>query len=167
MNFNENELKNEKWLPLKSNPAYEISNLGRLRHTFKNGNTKFVKASSNGKKNDYLFYKINGIKYYVHQLVLHYFKGKKTDGYECDHINNNRQDNRLCNLRYLTIGENRSHKGEEHPLRKLNNEKVKLIRLLWSQNRDEITNQKKLSELFDITPAAISAIITRRTWKHI
>lgn len=41
----------------------------------------------------------------AHQIVLLAF-GKYEEGKEVDHINNNREDNRLCNLRMLTHAEN-------------------------------------------------------------
>lgn len=41
----------------------------------------------------------------MHHLVL----GKK-DGYEIDHINGNKLDNRLCNLRHVTRSQNNMNK---------------------------------------------------------
>lgn len=160
-------LENEIWVKLKMNDAYEISNLGRLKHTFKNGKVKIVKPSSNGGKRRYQFYMVNDIKVYVHHLVLFTFIGKKPNGHECDHIDNNPKNNNLSNLRWITIGENRSHLGEKHPSAKVNNDKVRLIRMLWEHNKNEVGSQKKLSELFGISPSTLSSIINRKTWSHI
>ena len=161
--MNANDLNTEKWQPVVANEAYEISNFGRLRHTYKNGTTKGIVPSSNGGKNNYLFYVIDGNKYYVHQLVLHHFVGPKPEGYECDHKNSNKQDNRLCNLRYLTIFENRSKKGEAHGKSKLNNQKVLLAGELFSFG----FQQNNIADLMDVTGPCIHSIIRRKTWNHI
>ena len=43
----------------------------------------------------------------VHTLVAEAWIGPKPSGYEIDHVNSNPRDNRLVNLRYLTIADNR------------------------------------------------------------
>lgn len=47
---------------------------------------------------------------FVHRLIYEAFCGKLPEGYEADHINFDRSDNRLVNLRCITIGENRSRR---------------------------------------------------------
>lgn len=42
-----------------------------------------------------------------HNVVAQAWFGEKPDGYEVDHINNIRSDNRVANLRYLTRTDNR------------------------------------------------------------
>lgn len=42
----------------------------------------------------------------VHRIVYETFKGEIPEGYEIDHINSVRDDNRLCNLQILTRSEN-------------------------------------------------------------
>tara|TARA_B110000503_G_C6782725_1_gene263952 strand:+ start:78 stop:458 length:381 start_codon:yes stop_codon:yes gene_type:complete len=42
----------------------------------------------------------------VHRLVLSTFEGKCPEGYECDHIDIDRSNNQLSNLRWLTKEEN-------------------------------------------------------------
>lgn len=54
----------------------------------------------------YLKYEVLGKKYYLHRLVWLYIHGVFPDE-ELDHINNNRADNRLCNLRPVTPLQNR------------------------------------------------------------
>jgi hypothetical protein len=156
------QLENETWLPVEMNQAYEISHLGRLRR-----NDKILTPSSNGGKRKYKFYMIGNVKVYVHHLVLKTFVGEKEEGQECDHIDGNPSNNALTNLRWCTIAENRSHKGERHPSCKLNNQKVLLIRMLWAMNKGEVKTQKKLSQLFEISASALSCIIRRKTWAHI
>ena len=159
-----NELKNEKWLPINGNENYEISNLGRVRNNYKNGNVKVLKPSTNGQQeNDYLFIIINGKKHYIHHLVLKYFVGEKPAGYERDHVNSNKQDNRLSNLRYCTVAENRSHKGSAHGNSKLTEKLVMLIKILVAQGM----SQKSIADIIEVSNSTISGIITGRTWTHV
>jgi len=163
--MNSNQKTNESWKAINST-SYEVSNLGRVRNNYNNGTSSVLTPSSNGqKKNDYLFHIIGGKKYYVHQLVLQAFEGDKPDGYECDHKDRNKLNNDISNLRYITIAENRSHKGENHPNCKLNNKKVRAIRLLPFLV-EGVTN-KKIADMFEVSANTISAVIKRRSWSHI
>lgn len=161
-------IENEKWLTVTSHPSYEISNLGRLRSNYKNGDSLIIQPQHNGKGDaDYQFYKLSGKKYYVHQLVLTTFIGETPKGYECDHIDTDKTNNKLSNLRYLTVAENRSHKGEAHGNSKLTNSKVILIRNLYNMYQCEGINQRKLAALFQVSLSAINNAITRKTWSHV
>lgn len=165
-----NKYENEKWMTVKNHPSYEISSMGRVKHTSKNGKANYVQPSLNSTnkgKRDYQFFMLNEIKHYAHHLVLSHFVGAKPKGYECDHINGDKWDNTLENLRYLTISENRSHKGEKHPSSKLTEPKVKMIRNLWLAKESLGIDQQKLAELFEVTASAISSVITRKTWIHV
>lgn len=44
--------------------------------------------------------------YYVHRFVWEYFNGNILEGKVIDHINNNKTDNRLCNLQLITQQQN-------------------------------------------------------------
>jgi hypothetical protein len=157
----------ENWKAIDGT-TYEISDLGNIRSNYKNGKCRNLVPMTNGQKeNDYLFIKLDGKKHYIHQLVLEAFVGKKPKGFECDHLNKHKQDNRLENLRYLILAENRSHAGEAHPTAKLNDSKVKLIRMMYESKEVLGITQKKLANMFDVTSHAISNVITRRTWSHI
>lgn len=154
-----NELT-EQWLRIAST-NYEVSNLGNVRNTSSN---KILTPLSNGQKeNDYLFVMLDGKKYYIAHLVLAAFIGKRPLGYECDHINSDKQDNRLSNLRYLIRAENRSHKGEKHGMAKLTTKLVKAIKGLVARG----LSQKDVAELYEVSASTISSVITGRTWNHV
>lgn len=155
--------QNEQWKAVKANENYEVSDLGNIRHTYKNGNTRTFTPLTNGQKeNDYLFIVIDGKKYYIHHLVLETFVGEKPSGYECDHLKG-RQDNRLINLRYFPRAENRSHKGSAHGMAKLSEKLVKAIKKLVDMG----ISQKQIADLYEVSTSTISGIITGKTWTHV
>ena len=67
-------------------------------------NTKFngKVAGSINKSNGYLRVAINSKSYLVHRIVWEMNNGKIPDGMQIDHINHDRTDNRLCNMRLVT-----------------------------------------------------------------
>lgn len=94
---------------------YLVSNNGRIA-SIKSGKMKILKSC---KRNGYcqiglrLTPKII-TKKYVHVIVSSFFHGEIPDGYQVDHINFDRADNRLENLRQIPKEENirrKSHAG--------------------------------------------------------
>ena len=164
LNNAELQSPNELWLPVETNNTYEISNLGRLRHTLKNGRMTYLKSTTNGRKSKYLFYVIDGIKHYAHQLVLSHFTGEKPEGYECDHIDCDPTNNALHNLRYRTIYENRSMKGSTNPQSKLTEAQVKLIRIIYARGW---MTMKSIGLVFKISITQVHMIIRRKQWQHV
>lgn len=103
--YYKNDLLNEEWKKIP-NYNYSISNMGRIR----NDNTLLllkpsltcgyykVRLSNNGKVEDFM----------VHNLVYCIFNDIPNipKGYVVDHINSNKTDNILTNLRLITLSEN-------------------------------------------------------------
>lgn len=106
-----------KYVPGFEN-MYQVSNLGKVRScdrtiTCCNKNSYQIKGqemSLNDNGHGYLFIHLSKNnhrqKFYIHRLVMLTFVGECPFGYEIDHINGNKADNRLCNLRYVTHKEN-------------------------------------------------------------
>jgi len=69
--------------------------------------TRTDRKNSNGScdKDGYLIIKIKGKQYKAHRIVYALFNGRFPDG-EIDHINRNRGDNRIENLRVVSRVEN-------------------------------------------------------------
>ena len=106
--------QNRLWyfIPQPGFNGYEVSNLGRLR----NKKTKVI-AKGTIKKNGYVDVSVNNQNYRLHRLVLQtWCPNEDYEELTVDHINGNRSDNRLENLRWATREENTAymmmHRGE-------------------------------------------------------
>lgn len=108
----------------------------------------------------------------VHTCVLLAFVGKKPEGMECRHLNGNRYDNSLSNLRWGTHSENIQDQirhgtaaalrhGENHISSKLSGNDINSIRWL----RDDGYSQKEIAQMFSISQRHVSDILKYRTWK--
>ena len=69
---------------------------------------KYRKPRSFGspQKDRYNKKNINNCQYRIHDLIARAFLGNKPRGYDVDHINGDKTDNRPSNLRYVTRSEN-------------------------------------------------------------
>lgn len=97
----------------------------------------------------------------VHRLVALAFLGECPQGYEVDHINKDRTDNRIENLRWFPIGENRSRgtKGVKLPPyrnRMGNNPRAKKV-IVYEEGRivDTISCAKYISQEYGVNYDAV------------
>jgi hypothetical protein len=89
-----------KWLHCPRHPEYEVSEYGHLR---RKGKVRKPYLQADG----YLVYCLMGHKTRkVHQLVLEAFVGPKPEGGVCRHLDGNRTNNHITNLRWGTRSEN-------------------------------------------------------------
>ena len=90
----------EIWKDIPDCSGYLISNKGLVK-----SGEKLLKTS---KTQYYRYVKLFGKNRYIHHLVYEVFVGPRDkDGYELDHINKNKEDNRLENIRYVPRSINR------------------------------------------------------------
>ena len=82
----------------------QVSNIGRIEDL--NGLRSFGVVT----RLKYRRVQVGNQKYFVHRLVLEAFVGNCPEGMECDHIDRNRSNNRIENLRWITVNHNRSRK---------------------------------------------------------
>lgn len=68
-------------------------------------------GTNHSDNNGYKRITINKKKYYAHRLAWLFEKGTIPNGKEIDHVNRNKQDNRIINLRVVTSIENCRNKG--------------------------------------------------------
>ena len=99
------DLPNEQWIEAKNNSNYLVSNMGRIRHRIKNNLLRPVDTCG--------YYKIRLSKdgiitdWLVHKLVFYsFYSDIEEKNYCIDHIDGDKHNNKLDNLRKITISEN-------------------------------------------------------------
>jgi hypothetical protein len=122
-----------------------------------------VDLAMNGKKRPFT----------VHRLVMAAFVGVRPAGFQINHKNGIKTDNRLENLEYCSTAANRQHaydtglqpkrKGEKHPLAKLTAELVMEIR----RRRSNGERPKDLAREMGIHQSNICHIVSGRIWGHL
>ncbi len=130
---------------------YEVSNLGRV----KGSHIGILKLRSHvGGYVQVCLYKEGVKRYaYVHRLVMEAFVGPCPDGYEVDHMDRNKGNNTVANLRYVTRKEN-VLRGSAHPNTNLTEVTVLEVR----KRLDD------LMEKYSVSPNQLRHIADRSRW---
>ncbi|CAL5996697.1 HNH_endonuclease [Hexamita inflata] len=93
-----------QYIQLVDFPKYEINQSGQVRNI---KTQRILKPCDNGQQiQDYQFVKLNGKKQYLHRLVCKAFLGNDYNLPCVDHKNHIKTDNRLENLRYISVADN-------------------------------------------------------------
>lgn len=151
---------------------YRVSNLGNVE-SFKYGKWKPIKKIK--LKSGYLYVSLcfnNKVKNkYVHRLVAQYFIKNPLNKLTVNHINGNKEDNRVENLEWATQAENNKHSydiGIKKPTNQLgyNNGNARLtdnqvieIRELWEKGN---ITKLKLASIYGVSDAHICRIINKQ-----
>lgn len=102
---------NEVWRDIKNfEGKYQVSNLGRVKSlSFKRtGKSRILSAPINSRGYKCVLLYMNGKRFNstVHRLVAETFISCNSDGLVVDHIDRNKTNNNLTNLRFITQRQN-------------------------------------------------------------
>ena len=173
-------MEKETWKDIPSYEGlYQVSNLGRVKGLdrivkTKNGRTQYKKGTVLKNKmgtNGYHYvclYKNNKQKtFMIHSLVALNFIGDRPYKNDICHINGNRLDNRVSNLKYDTRAENFNdmyRQGKKNPKGKLSVEDVLEIRKM---RKEENVPYKELAIIFGVSESTIGYVVTKRSYWYI
>jgi hypothetical protein len=167
----------ERWLPVVGwEGIYEVSNLGRVRsldRMLPDGRRRKGQLMNTRLQHGYPISQLcrNG-KYthkLVHSLVAEAFIGPRPKGKVVNHKDHIKWHPAVWNLEYVTYSENFWHTYKVRPYqfrggghRKLNTEKVRLIRqLLLTKTNGAVARE------MGVTIYSINRISSGATWKHV
>ena len=102
------QYENEDWVQYGEYPNYWVSSLGRVKRICKNGKVNIIGGSVSRK--GYILVALSRrpvrVDKPLHVMVAECFLDNPDNKPMIDHINEDKQDNRLCNLRWSTNSEN-------------------------------------------------------------
>ena len=163
----------ETWKGIKGFPKYEISDLGRVRRLhWRNPHLITGRIIGKGYYQVSLYRGEGEEGFLIHRLVLEAFIGLCPSGYQTNHKNGKKRDNRVSNLEWVTSGENmahsfriglRTHKGIMNSNARLQEKDVLQIRTLAEKG----IKQSIIAETFKMSSGHVNDIVRRRTWVHI
>lgn len=151
----------EEFRPIKGFPGYLISNCGNIL-SFKRRNPYIMEKTHNsdGYVIARLYKNRRAYQIFMHILVATAFIGPKpADGYEVDHINGIRDDNRVENLQWLT--------------QQQNSEKANAKKVLCVETGDIYDSSVRASRAISKSDRAVASAICTGTraggyhWKYI
>lgn len=179
-----NSLPNEEWRYVaNTNNRYLVSNMGRLLTTgYKNSKRCSIMKPAKDANGYYrtmmlLNGKLKTVK--LHRVVAEAWIENPLNKLQVNHINFERDDNRVSNLEWATPSENALHsynngrikkpictnfvKGSKIGTAKLNEEQVKEIRQKF---KPRIYTREMLAKEYGVSHHTIKDVILRR-WKHV
>ena len=169
----------EIWKDIKDyEHKYQVSNLGNVRSLSRidsrgyNKTGKMLKGRNDGrgylKVALYTDGKPKNLR--IHRLVVMAFLGDIKEGYEVNHIDLNKQNNKLNNLELLTPTENMKHSHKNQDIKynanSLSDWDVVCIRSFWKHKPSCYTMQM-VADYYNVSKRYIESIVQNRRRKHL
>lgn len=127
--------------------TYEVSNFGNVRRKLKNNNYQSIRGYIQNR--GYRYFQLNRqgkrINHLFHHLVAKTFLGERPEGLVIDHIDRNKLNNNINNLRYTTQKINSQNKEgviNEIPFG-IENRRSLVCKKYREDNKDKVKQQKK------------------------
>lgn len=167
------ELTMEEWRDITGYPGYQVSEFGRVR------SRRRAKMRTLELPQNYAGYRVVGLRtsdgqrkqFRVNRLVLEAFIGECPEGFQSNHRNGNKSDNRLENLEWVSPKENSRHAylnglangplGSKNGHARLKDGEVWLLRRLAAAT---IISEDFLAKMFRISRSHAHEIIACRAW---
>lgn len=184
----------EEWRPIPGyGGVYSASTHGQIRRESNVGKRhrpqRILKQSKHNSRcgNTGTTYRVLGLSYesktrhwLVHRLVALTFIGPCPLGYQCNHKNGVKHDNRPENLEYVTPRDNQLHKhavlgyvavrphtvyrGTQHHHSKFTEDDIRQMRALYATGT---MRQKDIAAQFGTVQTVVGKIVRREAWLHI
>lgn len=141
-------MDNEEWR--KAVEDYEISNLGNVRRCIEGCEPRIIRGSiitTTGYKYFQLQREGKRYNHFFHVLVCQAFLGPRPKGAVIDHIDRNKLNNCLTNLRYCSPEENsqNSARYKSHITEKDKSERARILRKEWAEaNKERMKLYKRI-----------------------
>lgn len=165
----------ERWKVHPKLLKYEVSDLGRVRRISGGHGAvigRILKSHPNVRNGYYSVQLGRGIRRKIHTLVLETFIGFRPKGKCARHLDSEKSNNKLNNLRWGTYAENYldrlafdgGNRGSLHGMSKLTENQVIKIRSLYIPR---IITQRMLAERFGVSRECIKLITLGQRWQML
>jgi len=168
----------EIWKKLKGyEDRYLISNHGRIISLFRKGKKQKRILKPGFDSYHYPIVTLYGHNKRqtktIHRLVALTFISNDDLSLTVNHIDGNKQNNKVTNLEWCSSKKNTQHAfkiglmknyGENHSLTNFLNKDILNIKNLYKNNQ---LSYQKIANIYNVHKTTIARIITNKTWKHI
>lgn len=159
----------EQWKRITDFENYEISDRGRCRKNYKGGKQLYLKPLSD--KNGYIRYNLHSAQgkkvMRAHRLVFEHFVAPIADGMQVNHIDANKENNRVSNLEVVSHHRNMLHAAENGIMKRrriLKNDEVSRIK--WELNVGAKTCVE-IAQDFKVQASVIYDINQGKTFRNV
>lgn len=148
-NLSLEDIQREIWKDIEDFPNYQVSNMGRIK-SYKQKTCKIMKQNltSAGYLDFQLRSKNNkSVHFSTHRLVAQTFIPNSENKPQVNHINEDKTDNRVVNLEWMTEKENSNYgTGKERMIKSLRNGKLNKPVLQYDLEGNFIREWKSMRE---------------------